>query len=155
MECTTDATNMHHYVADDDALPFRFHTASDYVSEVQRCVKRIKLTHAKAHALQAALWFDTRDGGNRGRCIKTQIDCIPELEKGDRLEMTVHVPDVHVDLRCLPVGRLHNILRMCFTVSNTQKVGAPRQRTQRGNNSLRTSLGPLWGSSGGLYRSSV
>lgn len=108
-ECDAVPGNLHEYHCNDEEVPYSFRTNADYQAEVRRCTIHVTLTRDLAADLERALWLDARSDGNHGRCLKTKIDRAPHLELGDRLEITLEVLDVHVDLRTLPEGHLHCI----------------------------------------------
>ena len=75
-------------------FPYRLNTMADFEAACRRCEIHVVIRTAAQHmAIRAALVYDKRAHGNRGRCL---MSAFPEfgLEVGDRLEPSREVPDV-------------------------------------------------------------
>jgi len=77
-----------------DQFPFTRTTGDDYEAACRLCERRVVIVNRAAHIrIVANLFFDKRDHGNAGRCLRLNM---PEfgLLKGDRLEPSTYTPDI-------------------------------------------------------------
>lgn len=95
--CVCTRENMH-----EDEVPALFSHA-DFMAEINKCVKIIRVARKDAEAIWTSLKFDMRDKKSmQGRCIGNKLNVFDlvsassvELLKWDRVHAQFSVPDIH------------------------------------------------------------
>lgn len=102
--CRCDRDTLYHFDLESTELPFGSTDQAEYEDACARCERLVALRTAKQQQdLAAALFWDKRTLGSRGRTLKCAL---PELNllAGDRLEPSAECPDVgEVEHLGLPV----------------------------------------------------
>ena len=106
---------------------FPLKTAADYERSCRRCEIVRDLTQAQYLAVRALLWYDKREHGNKGRCLRR--DC-PEanLLRHDRLEPSIYLRDICLfdEVSSFPVRVIFLVKCECWV--REQEVSFIRRR---------------------------